>query len=202
MVLAIANLYFLLDGRLVVDDYYEDKALADITERGLKPGDPVEDLIEQQQLAAAEASAAAGRSVGNKTERSGLGIYRTGGPTTVFGGSGLGPFSDGPLNVAKKAMLNREGVNEENWMLSMAERTREANEEWTKGRKESLRPLGGLVEVEKPSEDKAMDVDNDDDDNDRGIYPLGAYEPHSNLVHCMFANAVNFIFLLTVFDRS
>lgn len=159
-------------GRLVVDDYYEDKALADITERGLKPGDPVEELIDQQQQAVAEASGAGkDRSVGNKNERSGLGIYRTGGPTTVFGGMGLGPFSDGPINVAKKAMLSREGVTEENWMFAMAERTREANEEWTKGRKEAFRPCGGLV-------------DNDDD----GIHPLGVFEPHSYLVQCAWCS--------------
>ena len=165
---------------MVTDDYYEDKALADITERGLKPGDPVEELIEQQAAAVADASK--DRSVGNKTERTGLGIYRTGGPTTVFGGMGLGPFSDGPLNVAKKAMLNREGVNEENWMFVMAERTREANEEWTKGRRENLRPLGGLVEVEKPMETDSGDTTS----KDEGIYPLGIFEPHSNLVHCEF----------------
>ena len=48
-----------LDGKLVVDDYYEDKALADITVRGLKFGDPVSVLIEQQELATAESSALA-----------------------------------------------------------------------------------------------------------------------------------------------
>lgn len=164
-----------------MDDYYEDKALADITERGLKPGDPVEGLIEQQQQAVAEASAGKDRSVGNKNERSGLGIYRTGGPTTVFGGMGLGPFSDGPINVAKKAMLSREGVTEENWMHAMAERTREANGEWTKGRRESFRPLGGLVDTRK---EKAMEVDGEDNKGENGMYPLGVFEPHSFLVHC------------------
>ena len=87
-----------LDGKLVVDDYYEDKALADITARGLRPGDPVFVLIEQQELAAAESSAITALNKAeknaNKGESSRLGIYRTGGLTTVFGGSGLGPFSD------------------------------------------------------------------------------------------------------------
>ena len=82
-----------LDGKLVVDDYYEVKALADVTARGLRPGDPVSVLIEQQELAAAESSAIAAL---NKAEKNAnLGIYRMGEPTTVFGGSGLGPFSDG-----------------------------------------------------------------------------------------------------------
>ena len=75
-----------LDGKLVVDDYYEDKALADITARGLRPGDPVSVLIEQQELAAAESSAIAALNKAeknaNKGESSRLGIYRTGGPTT------------------------------------------------------------------------------------------------------------------------
>ena len=48
-----------LDGKLVVDDYYEDKALVDITARGLRPGEPVSVLIEQQELATAESSALA-----------------------------------------------------------------------------------------------------------------------------------------------
>ena len=136
-----------LDGKLVVDDYYEDKALADIIARGLRPGDPVSVLIEQQELAAAESSAIAALNKAeknaNKGESSRLGIYRTGGPTTVFGGSGLGPFSDGPIHVAKRAMLNREGANEETWMKVMAERTRDANSDWTKGRLEALSPLRG-----------------------------------------------------------
>lgn len=152
----------------------------------MKAGDPVEELIEQQQQAVAEASGAGkDRSVGNKNERSGLGIYRTGGPTTVFGGMGLGPFSDGPINVAKKAMLNREGVTEENWMFAMAERTREANEEWTKGRKEAFRPCGGLV-------------DNDDD----GIHPLGVFEPHSYLVQCAWYLLLCKISAHSLLDRN
>ena len=109
-----------LDGKLVVDDYYEDKALADITVRGLKPRDPVSVLIKQQELAAAELSAITALNKAeknaNKGESSILGIYRTSGPTTVFGGSGLDPSCDGPIHVAKRAMLNREGTNEETWM--------------------------------------------------------------------------------------
>lgn len=197
----------ILNGRLVVDDYYEEKALADITERGLKAGDPVEELLEQQQQAVAEASASKldNKAVGNKGERTGLGIYRAGGPTTVFGGTGLGPFSDGPLNVGKKAMLNREGATEENWMLVMAERTREANLEWARGRKDAMTPLGGLsgsgkkkstrLDVEDPEGDDktVMDVDfepsslnNKRRRTENEALPIGVYEPHSNLVHCEY----------------
>ena len=75
----------------------------------------------------------------------GISLYRTGGPSTIFGGNGLGPFSDGPLNAVKKASLNREGVSDENWMHWMAERTRELEETWLKARQEALKPAGGLV---------------------------------------------------------
>ena len=119
------------DGKMVVDDYYdEDKALTDITACSLRPGDPVSVLIEQQELAAAESSAIAALNKSRKECEQGrkleIGYHCTGGPTTVFGGSSLGPFSDGPIHVAKRAMLNREGANEETWM-KVGERTRDAS---------------------------------------------------------------------------
>ena len=68
----------------------------------------------------------------SKAERmgSGLGMYRAGGPTTIFGGSGWGPYSDGPLNAVRKSLLTRDGLNEENWMYVAAQRTAEASHEW------------------------------------------------------------------------
>ena len=201
-----ANVLFFSDGKLVVDDYYEEKALADITARGLKPGDPVTDLIEQEALQAAENSAIAALNKAannpNKAERSGLGIYRTGGPTTVFGGTGLGPFSDGPIHVAKRAMLNREGANEETWMKVMAERTRDANSDWTKGRAESLRPLGGLLSGDKErARDETMDVDGAEAQRDSitSLYPIGMYEPHTGIVHCEYIDFfITFYYLLLI----
>lgn len=169
----------LVDGRIGIDDYYEEKAIAEAGLRGLKAGDYASELLEQQQAATADASAAAS----GKVERSGLGLYRTGGPTTVFGGSGLGPYSDGPLHVAKKAMLTREGVTDENWMFAMAQRTREANAEWLRGRGEAIR---GTMPAEE------MDVDNDPmaSRNKRARHDnvaaasYGMYEPHTAIVHC------------------
>lgn len=148
----------------------------------------------------------------NKTDpqRSGLGLYRTGGPTTVFGGSGWGPFSEGPLNVAKKAMLNREGASEENWMSIMAERTADANAEWSKGRREALKALGGIFETDMGrSSARAVDASNSDPSKSQNTeeskskdelqaanrrrkakvakhadYPFGVFEPHSSLTHC------------------
>ncbi|KAI5117462.1 hypothetical protein M0805_004066 [Coniferiporia weirii] len=176
----------LVDGRIGIDDYYEEKAIADAVTRGLKAGDFASELLEQQQQQAADASAAAAaaKNVGNKGERSGVGLYRTGGPTTVFGSAGLGPFSDGPLNVAKKAMLNREGANDENWMLVMAQRTSEANSEWARGRAEALRgqesgyskrAADGDGETEAPPNKRSRRY--------AGDLSHGAYEPHTAIIH-------------------
>ncbi|KAI0278734.1 chromatin remodelling complex Rsc7/Swp82 subunit-domain-containing protein [Russula aff. rugulosa BPL654] len=135
----------LIDGRWVVDDYYEDKVLADITEKGLKPGDLVGELADPNAPSAA-ALAAAELANAQKADRAGgtQGIYRAGGPTTLFGGPGWGPYSDGPLNAVRKSLLNRDGLNEENWMLIAAQRTAEASAEWSKQRRRALVPYGGI----------------------------------------------------------
>jgi len=83
----------------------------------------------------------------NKPDRGGgatAGIYRAGGPTTIFGGSGWGPYSDGPLNAVRKSLLGRDGVSEENWMWMVAGRVADAGTEWAKWRKEGLRAVGAL----------------------------------------------------------
>jgi chromatin structure-remodeling complex protein RSC7 len=133
------------DGRWVVDDYYEDKVLADITEKGLKPGDFVGELADPNAPSAA-ALAAAELANAQKADRAGgtQGIYRAGGPTTLFGGPGWGPYSDGPLNAVRKSLLNRDGLNEENWMLIAAQRTAESGAEWSKQRRRALVPYGGI----------------------------------------------------------
>ncbi|KAH9988075.1 chromatin remodelling complex Rsc7/Swp82 subunit-domain-containing protein [Russula compacta] len=135
----------LIDGRWVVDDYYEDKVLADITEKGLKPGDLVGELADPNAPSAA-ALAAAEVANAQKADRAGgtQGIYRAGGPTTLFGGPGWGPYSDGPLNAVRKSLLNRDGLNEENWMLVAAQRTAEASADWAKQRRRALVPYGGI----------------------------------------------------------
>ena len=96
----------------------------------------------------------------------------------------------GPIHVAKRAMLNREGANE-TWMKVMAERTRDANSDWTKGRLEALSPLGGLLSLEREKmREDAMDVDGAGVGARKGgtssQYPVGMYEPHSGIVHCEF----------------
>jgi hypothetical protein len=128
-----------------VDDYYEDKVLADITEKGLKAGDLVGELADPNAPSAA-ALAAAELANAQKGDRAGgtQGIYRAGGPTTLFGSAGWGPYSDGPLNAVRKSLLNRDGLNEENWMLVAAQRTAEAGAEWAKQRRGALVPYGGI----------------------------------------------------------
>lgn len=128
-----------------MDDYYETKVLADITEKGLKPGDLVGELADPNAPSAA-ALAAAELANAQKADRSGgaQGIYRAGGPTTLFGGPGWGPYSDGPLNAVRKSLLNRDGLNEENWMFVAAERAAGANADWAKQRRRALVPYGGI----------------------------------------------------------
>ncbi|KAI0316955.1 chromatin remodelling complex Rsc7/Swp82 subunit-domain-containing protein [Amylostereum chailletii] len=189
----------LLEGRWVVDDYYEDKVLAEITAKGLKPGDLVGDLAEPQTVTIA---ANADTTTNQKADRGGLGMYRAGGPTTLFGGSGWGPYSDGPLNAVRKSLLNRDGLNEENWMLIAAQRTAEASADWAKQRRKMLKPCGGifgeggLAAIEALSaqtqnqggkregeagpdgaKKKRKKVRTAEDD-----MPLGIYEPHAGIV--------------------
>lgn len=191
-----------IDGKWVVDDYYEDKVLAEITAKGLKAGDPVGELADPNAPAAhatasaLDASGASGAGGGGKGERgSGLGLYRSGGPTTIFGGAGWGPYSDGPLNAVRKSLLNREGLDEENWMLVAAQRTAEANASWARLRRKSLKPCGGVLGV---STEKGGGLDAIGEEDDEGperkkrkkvrtledTMPLGVYEPHAGVVLC------------------
>jgi chromatin structure-remodeling complex protein RSC7 len=139
---------FEIDGRWVTDDYFEDKVIEEITPLGIKPGDPVGELPDPNATSHSnELSALAAASAANANkERAGGGsggVYRAGGPTTLFGASGWGPYSDGPLNAVRKSLLSRDGVGEENWMYMMAARVAEAGEEWTKWRKEGMKAGGG-----------------------------------------------------------
>ncbi|EAU84128.2 nuclear protein localization [Coprinopsis cinerea okayama7 len=188
----------IVDGRWVIDDYYEEKSLAEITEKGLKAGDLVGELFDATaasssgvpsgELAALDRSGALGAS-----STLGGSMYRPGGPTTIFGGSGWGPYSDGPLNAVRKSLLTRDGVLEENWMFMMAGRVREADEEWARWRAEARKALSvdgvwvGEVPVPGASNDKGKEVvqEGGDAENKEAEEkkPLGVYEPHSHLIH-------------------
>ncbi|KAJ7151429.1 chromatin remodelling complex Rsc7/Swp82 subunit-domain-containing protein [Mycena crocata] len=190
----------IIDGKWVVDDYYEEKSLEEITARGLKAGDPVGELPdpnalyhsnEPSNLNTANASNAA-----NKNDRGGgvaMGVYRAGGPTTIFGSSGWGPFSDGPLNAVRKSLLSRDGVSEENWMWMTAMRTLTAGEEWAQWRKESIQPVdtaGNFVKSKRKAEAETEPQDDSQatssskrhrPDPAAGL-ALGVYEAHSGIV--------------------
>ena len=131
------------------------------------------------------------------------GVYRAGGPTTLFGSSGWGPYSDGPHSAVRKSMLSREGLTEENWMWEAARRVHEMNTEWSKMRREARTACGGILEgnsgsgkgKEKEDVNGTMDVDGEGDAGQKKKgegeeLPLGVYEPHSGLVHCAFEFAL------------
>lgn len=132
-----------------MDDYYEEKTLEEITALGLKAGDPVGELPDPNaashgnELSQAASAAAAASGKAERGGGGGGGVYRAGGPTTIFGGSGWGPFSDGPLNAVRKSVLSRDGVAEENWMFMMASRVADAGDEWAKWRREGIKVGGG-----------------------------------------------------------
>ncbi|KAF8579967.1 hypothetical protein K439DRAFT_1358324 [Ramaria rubella] len=174
----------LRDGKWVEDDYYEDKAMADTLAKGLKPGDPVGELTDLLSYASTKDPVAAQSqpSRGDGPSRGGGAmLYKPGGPTTFFGGNGLGPF-DGDLSMIKKMAIQRDGVDRENWMWTAASKVQEWNQEWTKARKERMKVCGGVLtadsnggETEEGLETKRRKL------ND--VLPLGMYEPHSGIVH-------------------
>ncbi|KAK7042462.1 chromatin remodelling complex Rsc7/Swp82 subunit-domain-containing protein [Favolaschia claudopus] len=186
----------ILDGKWVVDDYYEDKSLEEITARGLKAGDPVGDLPDPNaQNHSNEPSSlnAAALAAANKNDRGSgvaMGLYRAGGPTTIFGSNGWGPYSDGPLNVVRKSLLSRDGVTEENWMWMAAMRTLKAGDEWKRQRQEALQPIDLTGNTAKGKR-KAADLIEEPQDSEvdkkfradaSAHFPLGVYEAHSAIV--------------------
>ncbi|KAH9934143.1 chromatin remodelling complex Rsc7/Swp82 subunit-domain-containing protein [Fomitopsis serialis] len=169
------------DGKWVFDDYYEDKALEECTAKGLKPGDPVD---EPQDTAAAAPELTASKD----RTGSGIGLYRAGGPTTIFGGSGWGPYSDGPLNAVRKSLLTRDGLNEENWMYAAAQRTADASREWANMRAEAMKVYGGTLDGSSSREQEARDRERETGKrrkvwDEKEQTPLGVYEPHSGTVY-------------------
>lgn len=210
------------DGRWVTDDYYEEKVLAEITAKGLQAGDPVGELPDPNAPAHPQPDAnslanSAFASSSNVNVAGGGGIYRAGGPTTIFGGSGWGPFSDGPLNAVRKSLLSRDGVTEENWMWMMAGRVGEADEEWARLRKEGRGKAGLTVDGvvmggkgsawERPDptpedveEEKVVQGEDggvagvDGNTTNKGVKrkaadegALGVYEPHTNMILCEYS---------------
>ena len=174
-----------------MDDYYEDKVLEEITAMGLQPGDLVGDL--QDPSTQTELAQLTGADKQSRVERGGGGgIYRAGGPTTIFGGSGWGPYSDGPLNAVRKSLLTRDGLTEENWMSIAAQRTIETGEEFGKLRREALRVCGGILgdpssipgTPKRSAEDENEETREEKRRREEAGLPLGVYEPHNGIVVC------------------
>lgn len=167
--------------------------LEEITALGLRAGDLVGDLSDPQATNEAAQLAAGDKQGRGDRAGGGAGMYRSGGPTTIFGSAGLGPYSDGPLNAVRKSLLTRDGLNEENWMHIAAQRTMEASDEWAKLRKEALKVCGGILGDGAPSSPKRTadgELDPRDEkrrrEEERDL-PFGIYEPHSGIVLCKTA---------------
>ncbi|KDQ13820.1 hypothetical protein BOTBODRAFT_361613 [Botryobasidium botryosum FD-172 SS1] len=131
----------LKEGRWVVDDYYEDRVRDEILAKGLTPGDLVGELPDPHPTAPADTTAPTDSKHHhhhtNYAAASASAIYKPGGPTTHFGGDGLGPFQ-GELAQTRRAMFVREGVGEENWMWMAAVAVREANSGIQRVRRERM----------------------------------------------------------------
>ena len=176
-----------------MDDYYEDKVLEEITAMGLQPGDLVGDL--QDPSTQTELAQLTGGDKQSRVERGGGGgIYRAGGPTTIFGGSGWGPYSDGPLNAVRKSMLTRDGLTEENWMMIAAQRTAETSEEFGRLRRGALRVCGGILgdpssipgSPRRSAGDESEEAREERRKREEAEFPLGVYEPHNGIVVCEY----------------
>ena len=176
-----------------MDDYFEDKVLEEITAMGLQPGDLVGDL--QDPSTQTELAQLTGGDKQSRVERGGGGgIYRAGGPTTIFGGSGWGPYSDGPLNAVRKSMLTRDGVTEENWMSTAAQRTIETGEEFGRLRREAVRAYSGILgdpsstpgSPKRSAEDENEETREEKRRREEAELLFGVYEPHNSVVVCEY----------------
>ena len=147
-------------------------------------------------------------------------MYRPGGPTTIFGSTGWGPFSDGPLNAVRKSVLSRDGVTEDNWMWMMATRVNESSEEWSKLRRESIRTAAldtvviggdGSSSYQPPvAEEGDAEEENQEEGSTRPRRQIfdpsgpqyGVYEPHTNLNLCKYKSRLLGCFLMIWLDRA
>lgn len=186
-----------LDGRWVTDDYYEDRALQAMQAKGIAPGTPVGELPDPT---APSGNAAATSLPAQASSAVSHGIYRAGGPTTLFGGAGLGPFSDGPHSAVRKSMLAREGLSKENWMLQAAKHVGDINEEFARMRKEARRAhtttFNGDTGMNnslkgKEKEQSVNDIRTAGEGVSREKEPTeeldsmtSTYEPHTSVMHC------------------
>lgn len=177
-----------VDGRWVTDDYYEASAKEEAESKGAKSGELVGELPDPSMYTKETLSLQEPPALRGDTSKQGL--YRAGGPTTIFGGSGWGPYSDGPHNAVRKSFLSREGLTKENYMAIAAERTSALGEEYRKLRAEGISTTGEIAFRSKRDEEGEELETDKPVMKKRKIRPgannlsLGAYEPHSAILQC------------------
>ena len=89
-------------------------------------------------------------------------------------------------------MLTRDGLTEENWMLTAAQRTNETGEEFTKLRRQGLRACGGILgdpsstpgTPKRSAEDESEETREERRRREEAELPLGVYEPHNGIIAC------------------
>jgi chromatin structure-remodeling complex protein RSC7 len=159
----------------------------------VKAGDPIGDMFDISQLPPeGSAARAANNLASSNLFSSGTSmIYKPGGPSTYFGGPGLGPFS-GDMAGGRRGALAREGVSEENWMWRAALDAREANETMRNIRQLRQIPIEGassgisqqpLLTLKEATEITDISVDKQPGDEPTGDEVYGTYEPHTSSWH-------------------
>ncbi len=151
---------------------------------------------------------------GNRARRYDSNIHQTVNPATgdafvtVFGDSGGAPFTRAEGHGHRLALLGREDITRENWMMRVAENVRGMNAELQENRRDRLVAMSTAA-AEDTSEDESDDQDSEDEPDaveelrrrDAGEPPLvvppkpvkvkrpavGIYEPHTNMTHCSSA---------------
>ena len=161
--------------------------------KGIIPGSPVGELPDP--TATSSSNLPTNALPAQASSEVSHGVYRAGGPTTLFGGVGLGPFSDGPHSAVRKSMLMREGLSSETWMAEAARRVSEMDDNFAKMRREAMVPCGGILDDDAKARLKEQPA-NMVGDSDGGTkkkrkaehsqFPLGVYEPHTGIVCCKY----------------
>jgi hypothetical protein len=199
----------LKDGRWVVDDYFEEAAKIEAAEKGAKPGDIV---IEPQQDFSHTIST---DTYGKGQKESRTGIYKPGGPTTFFGSDAVGPFRGEMSSTKKAMLARENLTEENWMhaaALSVLEANEELRRSRAEkvvpgaGLDEVQVPLQhtgstvthyvpsttqiGGVAVPVPIGEQGegggeIDTKTLEETNAASSKPLGVYEVHTGIIHCM-----------------
>lgn len=150
-----------LDGRHVIDDYYEQAA----REAGKKEGD-LADSRSHEEVVAERSVRERDRDRERHRKRADANNYATTNPatgesiTTTFGDSGEPPFVRAENSAMRTGQLTRDDLTDENWMMRYAESVRGMNSELRETRKSRL------VAFQKPREGCESSGEEEDEDDD------------------------------------